>query len=72
MATSPRRIGAPFCRGDNQAAIIFCRLHLIVGGEGHRPRRAVKAPFRRVDVGAGYRGAHCFAGQPERGDGLGR
>ena len=68
VAEANRRAVLP---GDNQAAIILRRLHLIVGGEGNRPRRAVEATLRRIDVSAGNRGAYRFAGQAEGGDGLG-
>ena len=68
IAETDRR---PVLIGDNQAAIILRRLHLIVSGKRHRPGRAVEAAFRGINVGAGDSGAHGFAGQAEGGDGLG-
>ncbi len=61
----------PVLVGDNQAAIIFGRLHLIVRGEGHRPRRAIEATLRRVNVVIVNCSTYGFAGQPECGNGLG-
>ena len=68
VAKADRR---PVLISDNQPAVIFRRLHLIVSGKRHRAGRAVEAAFRGVNVGAGDGGAHGFAGQAEGGDGLG-